>query len=76
MVMAADVDSVNPHRLLLLKANRSIGGVQDRVDQLLAVLRRNKNAVGVAADPVQTREAPQVRLAGDEGGDGFLLSGQ
>lgn len=63
MVMAADVDAVDLYRLIFLKALGCKTRVKSRMDELLAVLPGQENAVGVGADLVQVREFLQVWLA-------------
>ena len=75
MVMAADINSVDLHRLAFLEAYGGGIRIQGRMDKLFSVFFRRENAIGVLTYPVQESGVLEIRLAGDEFSDGlFLLS--
>lgn len=73
MVMAADINSVDLHRLTFLEAYGGGIRIQGRMDKLFSVFFRRENAVGVLTYPVQESGVLEIRLAGDEFSDGLFL---
>ena len=66
MVMAADINSVDLHRLAFLEAYGGGIRIQGRMDKLFSVFFRRENAIGVLTYPVQESGVLEIRLAGDE----------
>lgn len=73
MVMAADINSVDLHRLAFLEAYGGGIRIQGRMDKLFSVFFRRENAIGVLTYPVQESGVLEIRLAGDEFSDGLFL---